>query len=201
LKKTLSSLGIVAALVVGSGVVLASSGTPSIAAVSASYKLELAAKPTDLDICTGANGHTYVTESVKWAGTQTDTSSTPGPYSLSGFLVVTATATFDNVTGAGVARGTTTLYTDSTLSTTVYKGPLLLNSQVVDPSTKASVARGSLNVPFYTGGTPNGSKLVGNQELTISGPGQTPPLEVIGSFGSPTGGIPDLASEYNEVTC
>jgi hypothetical protein len=200
-KKTLSSLGIVAALMVGSGVVLASSGTPSIASVSASYKLELAAKPTDLDICAGANGHTYVTESVKWAGTQTDTSSTPGPYSLSGFLVVSATATFDNVTGAGVARGTTTLYTDSTLTTIVYQGALLLNSQITDPSTKAAIARGGLNVPFFTGGTPNGSKLVGNQEVTISGPGQKPPLEVKGSFGGPSGVIPDLSSEYNEVTC
>ncbi len=199
MKKGFSGVGVVAALVVGSGVVLASSAGPLVSPVSAQF----AVNPTQqvqIATCTGANGHSYLQESDVWQGGQQDTSTTTAPYGLTGVLTVTAKAIVDQTTGAGISKGTITL-TNATTNAIIYKGPLTLNIQITNPTTLDAVGRGAMNVPLYTNGAPNGSRLIGNVEVQISGPGAAQPLQIAGQFGGATQGVPDLAAEFNGRYC
>jgi len=191
-KKRFAALGVAAALLGGAGAAYATTGGPHVIGVSASYDLFPTAAPVQT-FCVADNGDAFATISDSWRGTQTD-HSTPARPSLNGTLIVHATTNADLTTGRGVTHGTSKLINGS--GAIVYVGPFTQNLQVIDQHLD-SVARGAVNYPLYSNGSPTGGSLVGNEEVSING--QT--FEITGSFGGPSGGTPDLSAFYNNMHC
>jgi hypothetical protein len=183
--KTIGGIGIGMALVVGSGVVFASSvPTPSngMIPVSATFDLTSTTRgPTYSATCNDAYGDTWINQSRVNTGTQTDTSPGPHPFSLTGNLKtvsLTTIALSGPYQGFAMTTGTSILTDNS--NNIIYKGHFLLVGHLIDQQMDA-VARGAINVQFYTNGAPNGSHLYGNQQLYLNGTTG----EVTGHFGDP----------------
>jgi hypothetical protein len=194
-KKRYGAIGIVAGLLAGVGTAAAlTANHPSIRAVSAAFDLKLSQPPSGVE-CKGPNGDLYQTFTGHWAGPQIDTSTESHPRSLTGTVLETSTTTIDLVTGHGVTSGTTELR-DAAHSIQYY-GTFTMNVQLLPDG--SSIARGGVNVPFYSNVTQTGLQLIGNREQTISPISSG--LEVKGTMGTGSPSVPDLSVEYNSIHC
>jgi hypothetical protein len=169
-------------------------GAPRVGDVEAAFSVSLTG-PVPLHTCVGPDGATYAEELFTWKGGISDLNTSGHVYPLTGTLVIKGTFTINSTTGEGVGVGGLSITGSSGL---IAQGPFALPTQVIDSSADA-VARGEINVPLFTGGSANGSRLIVNFEASL-----THSTGVLKGFMGKTAGspaVPDLAMEYNNLTC
>jgi hypothetical protein len=187
--------GVLIAALAGPVVALALGvGAPRVGDVEAAFSVSLTG-PVPLHTCVGSDGATYAEEMFTWKGGISDLNASGHVYPLTGTLFIKGTFTINSTTGAGVGVGGLSISSGSTL---IAQGAFTLPTQITDSSADA-VARGEINIPLYTGGSPNGSRLIANVEASL-----THSTGVLKGFMGKTAGVPkvpDLSMEYNELTC
>ena len=146
--------------------------------------------------CVGEDKVSYVTYTGNWAGGETQMVPDPTDYNLTGSLAVNKIQwTINTQTGRGVLTGKATL-TNSTSSTDVYSGKLILVTQGEPAAGAAVPARGWISAKIGLpdeGVSPGDDSLIANVEFELSSTGAN------GQFGDLPGSlsIPDYAVVTN----